>query len=96
MNLVISTTAQRQIANHIAYIQARNPDAAQRLYTALVAGMERLLDHPYMGRPGRVTGTRELYLDRTPYVVIYRVLDDQIAVAHVVHVRQQWPPESDA
>lgn len=93
MNLVVSQTAQQQLVSHIAYLNERNPAAAQRIYAALVESMERLRDHPYLGRPGRVANTRELYLNRTPYLVIYRVTDDQIEIAHILHVRQQWPPE---
>jgi len=31
-----------------------------------------LADHPAMGRPGRIAGTRELVIVRYPYIVAYR------------------------
>jgi len=40
--------------------------------------LEVLTDHPEFGRPGRVDGTRELVISRTPYLVAYRILGDAV------------------
>ena len=42
-----------------AYIEADNPAAALALDERLAEKAGRLLDHPGLGRPGRVAGTRE-------------------------------------
>jgi toxin ParE1/3/4 len=34
--------------------------------------VELLIDTPEMGRPGRIGGTRELVIPRTPYIAAYR------------------------
>jgi toxin ParE1/3/4 len=44
-----------------------------------------------MGRPGRVTGTRELVISGTPFVVIYRLQEQSIEVLRLLHSAQQWP-----
>jgi toxin ParE1/3/4 len=62
-----------------AYISRDNPAAALRVTLAIIQRVEELLpDHPYTGRPGRVSGTRELVIQRTPYIVPYRVRNDRI------------------
>lgn len=51
---------------------------------------ERLADHPYMYRAGRVPETREALV--TPnYMLVYRVGTDVIEVLSVKHTRQQYP-----
>jgi len=46
---------------------------------------------PGLGRPGRVEGTRELVVPRTPYIVAYTVIDDQVMILSVIHSSRRWP-----
>ena len=50
-----------------------------------------LLDHPNMGRPGRVKTTREIVIGRTSFIVVYRVKGKRIEILRVLHGSQQWP-----
>lgn len=36
-------------------------------------------------------GTRELVLSPLPYVVVYRVKDEVVEIARVLHGAQPWP-----
>ena len=55
-----------------AYIEQEDPAAAQRVALHIARNVETLLpNHPNMGRPGRVPGTRELVIPKTPYIVPY-------------------------
>jgi toxin ParE1/3/4 len=47
---------------------------------------------PLIGRQGRVTGTRELVLRKTPFIVVYRVRADIVEILLVLHAAQNWPP----
>ena len=73
------------------YIAQDNPEAAERIYTTIIAAVERLARMPNMGRPGRVDGTRELVVAGTPYVVAYRLLDNRLRILAVQHGAQAWP-----
>jgi toxin ParE1/3/4 len=53
--------------------------------------VDMLLDHPDMGRPGRVKTTRELVIGRTSFIVAYRVKGQRIEILRVLHGSQQWP-----
>jgi len=76
--------ARRHIAQH-------NPAAAERIQQTILNAVGRLADHPNLGRPGRVEGTRELIVPRTRYIVAYTVLDDEVMIVAVQHNAQQWP-----
>ena len=49
-----------------------------------------LRDFPSAGRPGRVRGTRELVIDRTPYIVAYRVRGDEVFILRVLRGARSW------
>lgn len=55
---------ERTLESQLAYIGERNPWAAIDIGDAIEGAVQRLMHHPRMGRPGRVTGTRELVVVR--------------------------------
>lgn len=57
--------------------------------------VERLIAYPNSGRVGRVEGTRELVINRTPFIVGYRVTADSVLILRVLHGAKQWPDEID-
>lgn len=75
-----------------AYIAQDDPAAARRIVFHIVHVVETLLaTSPGIGRPGRVPGTRELVISRTPYIVPYRLHQDAIEVLRVYHGARRWP-----
>ncbi|UFP93019.1 type II toxin-antitoxin system RelE/ParE family toxin [Gloeobacter morelensis] len=46
---------------------------------------------PLSGRVGRLRGTREWVVARTPYVIVYRPMQESVVIVTVVHGRQDWP-----
>jgi len=50
-----------------------------------------LLDNRHLGRQGRVKGTRELVVVRTPYIVAYRVKKEAIQILRILHGARLWP-----
>lgn len=71
------------------FISERNVFAAQDLYDAIATATEALPQHPYLYRPGRVAGTREIVVHPN-YIVVYRVTSG-IEIVNVLHARQQYP-----
>ncbi len=75
-----------------AYIEQDDPAAARRLALHIIHNVEALLPkNPELGRPGRVPGTRELVIPRTPFIVPYRVHSGAIQVLRVFHGARRWP-----
>jgi addiction module RelE/StbE family toxin len=75
----------------MTYISERNRDAAERLQAAIEACAERLPDHPFVHRTGKVPGTREAVVHPN-YLLIYEVHRDAVEIMRVVHSRQKYPP----
>lgn len=75
----------------LAYIAQDKPGAAREVFEAIQRQVGLLADTPKLGRAGRVRGTRELVINRTPYLVAYRVTATTVTVLRVLHGAQQWP-----
>jgi len=91
MKIVWSPRAIRHLTELREYIEKDNPDAVQRLATRILDSVELLEGHPHLGRPGRVTGTRELVIPDTPYIIPYRIRGERLDLVAVFHGRQKWP-----
>ncbi|MCC7348647.1 MAG: type II toxin-antitoxin system RelE/ParE family toxin [Variibacter sp.] len=92
MNIVWSPEAVGDLVSLRAYIAEHDPAAAQRTAQRIIVLIETVLvENPHMGRPGRVPGTRELVITRTPYVVPYRMRGGAIEVLRVYHGARRWP-----
>jgi len=72
------------------YIAQFNPIAAEGLQEAIEASVLPLSEHPYLYRKGRVAGTRELVVHPN-YIVVYRVLTDQVEIVGVLHAAREYP-----
>lgn len=93
---VVWTRAARRDANAIfEYLVERNRQAAEATATTILKAVEKLDDHPHLGRQGRVADTRELVITRYPYIVIYAIEGTQVTILRVRHAAQQWQEESD-
>jgi addiction module RelE/StbE family toxin len=75
------------------YIAEHNPRAATRVHAAILTSIGRLADHPNLGRPGRVPGTRELVIPRTPYIAAYAIIDEQVMILSIMHGARRWPDQ---
>ena len=83
--------AGRRLDEIGAYISDHNPAAADRMVAAIATGVQQLGHAPERGRPGRISGTRELVVVGTPYIVAYRVHDSDIEILTILHGAQHWP-----
>ena len=91
MNIVWSHQALDDLERLRAFIAKDSPKGARRSSLAIVALVETLPDNPHIGRPGRVPGTRELVVPNTPFVVPYRVQNEELQVLRVYHGARRWP-----
>ena len=91
MKLVWTRPAREDRQAIREYIAADNPSAALDLDELLSEKAARLVDHPGLGRPGRVQGTRELVAHKN-YILIYDLAGDLVRVLRLLHAARQWPP----
>jgi toxin ParE1/3/4 len=77
------------------YVRQDNENAAKRLVARVLSAVGMLARHPLAGREGRVQGTRELVVAGTPYVIAYRIRQDEIQLLAVLHGARRWPTAFD-
>jgi len=91
MRIVWTAPALREIEAIGDYIALESPRASARIVARVFDRVDTLADHPEIGRPGRIPGTRELVITNTPFIVPYRVRGDRIEVLSVFHGARRWP-----
>lgn len=91
MKLEWSEAARQDMNALFAYLDARNPQAADKTEAAIFATVEELLVFPKVGRLGRVQGTRELIVTGTPYLLIYALNAETVFIVRVLHGAQKFP-----
>jgi toxin ParE1/3/4 len=73
------------------YIEAHDtPATARRVALTIYESIGALVRFPRRGRPGRHRDTRELVITSLPYIAIYRIHDDVIEIARILHGAQDW------
>ena len=95
MRLVWSAFAIQDRALLFDFIAIENPVAAVHCDSEISNQSNLLKDFPEMGRPGRVDGTRELIVQRTPFLLAYRISANEIRILRVLHGAQMWPDTFD-
>lgn len=87
--------ALENLDDEAAYIARDSPRAAAEFAVHMRDSAAMLADHPNLGRPGRITGTRELVVTRLPFILPYRVRGGTVEILRVFHTARQWPTRMD-
>jgi toxin ParE1/3/4 len=75
-----------------AYIAHESPVAARKIMLMIIKKTAtQLSKYPDSGKPGRLTGTRELFFSDSPYLVVYTVHLDIVTILTVFHTAQNFP-----
>jgi toxin ParE1/3/4 len=85
--LLSATVALRAIHAHIA---VENPKAARRVVRGIRSATDHLRDFPASGRNGTVPGTREVVVPGLPYLLVYRVTDNEVQIIRIFHTAMEW------
>jgi len=90
--LVWAETALADFEQGIAYVAEHDPSAARLVAQRIDRAARRLAEMP-TGRPGRVLGTYEKSVGRTPYIIAYVIQDEMIVILRVIHGARNWPDD---
>lgn len=93
MKLVWTRLAEKDRKAIREYIAQDNPVAGLAVDELISEKAARLSDHPALGRPGRVSGTRELVVHPN-YILIYDTNGEMVRILRVLHAARQWPPQA--
>ena len=89
VEIVWSALARTRLREIRDYVARDKPQAAERLAMRIVAMVEALRNHPYLGRVGAEPGIRELVIASTPYLILYRVQGERVIISTIWHGAQR-------
>lgn len=90
MKINWSNEASTDIEDIDRFIALENPVAAANLFELLTETVEKIAQMPYIGRTGRVAGTRE-FVAHPNYIIVYKVMLDEILILRILHGRRKYP-----
>ena len=91
MKLAWQRLAINERYDQLDYIALDDPFAAISQDKEIEEQTNLLTTQPKMGRIGRVRGTRELVISRTPFIAVYRIEGERIEILRFLHGAQKWP-----
>ena len=79
----------RAIAEYIE--QDRGIETANRISEAIFDAVQSLATMPWRGREGMMNNTREMVIPGLPYIVVYMIIQDRVAIVNIIHGARQRP-----
>ena len=92
MKVIWSPEALRDRADIWDVIAHDNPRAAARIDELFSDAATRLGDHPKLGKPGKISGTREL-IPHESYRLVYEIEGEALWILALIHTARLWPPQ---
>ncbi len=84
--------ATRQLDQaHDTIALSNSEEVAARITMQIVTTVQQLAAFPMLGRAGRVPGTRELVIAKTPFIAAYAIDKARIVILAIYHGAQRWP-----
>lgn len=91
MRIIWQDKAVSDLDRIAEYMMEDDPAAALRIVSTIREAVRVLIEHPYIGRAGRVEGTRELVIAGLPYILPYQSAGQEIRILAVMHTSRKWP-----
>ena len=91
MKLTWGRRARRDLRELIAFIAEDSVQSAEAVADRILNAAELLTEFPRSGRIGRVPGTRERVVGRTPYILVYQIVSGRVRILRVYHGSREWP-----
>ncbi|MGA2904494.1 MAG: type II toxin-antitoxin system RelE/ParE family toxin [Candidatus Korobacteraceae bacterium] len=91
MKIRLTPRASQQLLSAYEYLQATSASAAASQMKRIFNSIDLLERFPLAGRKGRIAGTREMVVPRTPFIVAYAIVGKEIQVLAILHAAQRWP-----
>lgn len=89
MRLRVTKRAATQIEKALAYIEAESPQGANHVRQRIETLFRLLAQHPYAGQATDLPGVRRLTLSPFPYLIFYRVTDNEVIIQRMRHASRQ-------
>jgi plasmid stabilization system protein ParE len=91
MKILWSATSIRHLREIVQYIEGESSGGATTTRLRIMKTVRQLGRMPYAGRVGRIEGTREAVVNRSPYIVVYQVSEEGVEILGIWHGARLWP-----
>lgn len=91
MKVIWSAASVRHLEEVFEYLGGGSAELATTTRRRILATVMRVAQMPYSGRAGRVEGTREAVVPRTPFIVVYEIGPKAVEVLGIWHGARLWP-----
>jgi toxin ParE1/3/4 len=89
VKLRVTRRAATQIERALDYIEAESPQGANRVRERIQTLFLLLAQHPYAGQATDLPGVRRLSVSPYPYLIFYRVTDDEVIIQRMRHTSRR-------
>ncbi|MDR2007426.1 MAG: type II toxin-antitoxin system RelE/ParE family toxin [Alphaproteobacteria bacterium] len=73
------------------YLKENHPTYIKSTLLQIKQKTKDLAKNPYMGRIGRDMGTREVVFTKLPYVIIYKIKENELHILDIFHTSRNYP-----
>lgn len=91
MRLIWSKASLRDLDEIAAHISEDSPQTAELVEIRISDDALLLARFPKSGRPGRVAGTRERVVSKTPFILAYRLESKSVRILRIYRGARKWP-----
>lgn len=91
MKLRWTPNAAEDLESIYVYLREHRPEWAESTIRSLYRTALSLRTMSDRGRTGKMPGTKELVLDRMPYIIVYRISGQVVELIHFNHTSQNRP-----
>ncbi len=85
INILWTKRALSNLETELEYYGEINPALAKELSMIVTESVKNISVMPGIGRPGKKIGTRELTINKFPYIIAYRVRSEILEILAVIH-----------
>jgi len=91
MNVIWSAASVKHLQQVVEYLQGESSGGAITIRRKILETVRRIGQMPNSGRIGRIDGTREAVVLRSPYIVVYQVSAEAVEILGIWHGARLWP-----
>jgi plasmid stabilization system protein ParE len=89
MKIRLTHQASQQLISAYEFLEGAS--AAVTQMKRIFAAIDLLETYPMAGRKGRIAGTREMVVPRTPFIIAYKIESSEVHVLAILHTSRRWP-----
>ena len=89
LNILWTKRALANLESELDYYGQINPILAKELTLIIQKSINSISHTPAIGRAGKKIGTRELIVDKYPYILAYRVRNEVLEVLAIIHQKRK-------